>query len=811
MKMRAMNAIGKRALLTLLLGLAGGVTEAATVNYEKQVFPFLKDNCLPCHNKTTTKGDLNMETVDLMLVGGENGTGLVKGEGAKSLIYQAAAGEYDSEMPPNGNKVGAVALSSGQLALLKQWIDEGAHHAGRQEKVIVWEPLPLGFRPIYATAMTADGQYAAAARGNQVTVYHLPTGRVMTRLTDAGLIKAGLYQKPGVAHRDVVPALAFSPGGDRLVTGSYREAKVWRRSPAAAIAPGKPVAASKFKLAAAGADGVKLLEAASGAVLRELQHGAAVTAFALSPDDQRVASAGADHKIKLWEAATGKLLREIVGDWDTDQALAKAVRGADRTNLEMTWWTSEIQKAEKEVADLDARLKKAQELAGTAKTGLETATKDKTAKQEANQKAAAALNEVVAQIKAASAGDAAAEADPAAKAESKAEADPAAAELAKKQEALQAAATKAAEELKVAEETLQRAKAAVEDAAKEIAQVTQMKAVGAEQVVKAKAELETAKKAQAEATAAKEKASQAISAAAAGLSQLVFSPDGTQLAGLNAQGQLRAWAVASGRALPGPGSIKWGLSWTDERGPQVSSGVLMDPARSEWNLERTLGTGDGQSPITDRVNALSFSSDGKLLAIGSGEPSRSGDVSIWQMPTGTMTARFDEVHLDSVLALAFSPDGKQLATGAADKVMKALDVATGKVLKVFEGHTHHVLGVAWRADGRMLASAGADNVLKVWDAATGERRQNVAGWDKEVTAVTYLGGGDSMATASGDAKLRLISSAGAEVKQLAGAADFVHALSLSGEGRWLVAGGQDGVLRLWDVASGQVAQTFGVE
>jgi WD40 repeat protein len=623
----------------------------------------------------------------------------------------------------------------------------------------------------------------------------------------------------------VVPALAFSPDGERLVTGSYREAKVWRRSPAAGVAPAKPVAASKFKLVAAGADGVKLLEAASGAVLRELKHGAAVTAFALSPDDQRVASAGADHKIKLWEAATGKLLSEIVGDWDTEQALMKAVRGADRANLEVTWWTSEIQKAEKEVADLDARLKKAQELAGTAKTGLEAATKDKTAKQEADQKAAAALNEVMAQIKAAGAEAAAAGADEAAQTEPKAadagaekteakteaKAELVVAELTKKQEALQAAATQAAEALKVAEEALQRAKAAVEDAAKEIAQVTQMKAAGAEQVVKAKAALETAKKAQAEATAAKEKAGQAIGAAATGLSELVFSPDGSQLAGLNAQGQLRAWAVASGRALPGPGSIQWGLTWTDERGPQVSSGVLMDPARSEWKLERTLGTGDGQSPITDRVNALSFSSDGKLLAIGSGEPSRSGDVSIWQMPTGMMTARFDEVHLDSVLALAFSPDGKQLATGAADKVMKALDVATGKVLKVFEGHTHHVLGVAWRADGRMLASAGADNVLKVWDAATGERRQNVAGWDKEVTAVTYLGGGDAMATASGDAKLRLISSAGAEVKQLAGAADFVHALSLSGEGRWLVAGGQDGVLRLWDVASGQVAQTFPVE
>lgn len=789
MNMSAMTQPWKLAMVWI--GLGCGTAAAATVDYEKQVFPFLKDNCLPCHNKTTTKGDLNMETVDLMLVGGENGTGLNKGDGAKSLIYQAAAGEYDSEMPPMGNKVGAVALSSGQLALLKQWIDEGAHHAGRQEKVIVWEPLPAGFKPIYATAMTADGQYAAAARGNQVTVYHLPTGRVMTRLTDDGLIKAGLYQKPGVAHRDVVPALAFSPDGERLVTGSYREAKVWKRMGASAAAA-KPTVAAKFKLAAAGADGVSLLDAASGAVLREIKHGAAVTAFALSADGALVATCGADNKIKLWESATGKVMREISGDWATEQAMVKAVRVADRATLEVSWWTGEIQKAEKDVADLEARLKKAQELAGTAKTGLETATKDKTAKLEAKGKADAALSAVVEQIKALAEGTV----------------DEA---LNKKQEELQAAATKAADDAKLAEEGLVRAKAAIEDAANEIKQVTAMKAEGANRVTNAKATLETAKKAQVEAVAAKDQASKAHGAALTGLSQLVFSPDGGQLAGMTAQGSVRGWAVATGRALPLAGAVKWGLSWTDDRGPQVSSGIIADPSRAEWRLERTLGTGDGKSAITDRVNAMSFSSDGKVLAIGSGEPSRSGDVTLWEMPMGKMSARFDEVHLDSVLAVAFSPDGKHLATGAADKAMKVLEVASGKVMKVFEGHTHHVLGVSWRADGRLLASAGADNVVKVWDGATGERRQNVVGWDKEVTAVTYLGGGDSMATTSGDSKVRLISSAGAEVKQLAGAVDFVNALSLSSEGRWLVAGGQDGILRVWDVTSGQVAQTFGVE
>lgn len=767
---------------------------AATVDYEKQVLPFLKDNCLPCHNKTTTKGDLNMETVDLMLVGGENGPGLVKGNGAGSLIYQAAAGEYDSEMPPTGNKVGAVALTSGQLALLKQWLDEGAHHAGKQDKLIVWEPLPMGFRPIYATAMTGDGQFAAAARGNQVTVYHLPTGRVMTRLTDQALIKEGLYQKPGVAHRDVVPALAFSPDGQRLVTGSYREAKVWKRTPATSVSTViKPSPEAAFRLAPVGADGVALLDAAKGNKLREIKHGAKLTCFALSPDGQKVATCGEDRRIKIWESASGKELRALTGDWETEQALAKAIRSVDRANLEVTWWTSEIQRGDKEVAELDARLKKGQELAATAKPGLETASKDAATKQEAKAKAEAALKPIADQVKAAVEGseDAA---------------------LTKKLEELQAAVGKATEEVAAAQEALTRAQSAVADAAKEIELVTGMKTAAAKQVTEAKAKLEAAKLAQTAANESKTKAAKDQEAALSGIGQLVFSPDGSQLAGLTTQGQVKGWAVISGRALPMmSGGMKLALSWQDARGPQVSSGVLLDPVGGEWKLERTLGTGDGKSAISDRVNALSFSDDGTSLAVGSGEPSRSGDVTLWNLSTGQMSHQWDEVHLDSVLALAFSPDGLHLATGAADKVMKVLEIKTGKVVKVFEGHTHHVLGVAWRADGRVLASAGADNVVKVWDRASGERRQNVVGWDKEVTGLSYMGAADAIATSSGDAKVRLFTSAGAEVKQLAGAVDFVNSLSLSAEGRWLVAGGQDGVLRMWDIASGQVAQSFGVE
>ena len=195
-------------------------------------------------------------------------------------------------------------------------------------------------------------------------------------------------------------------------------------------------------------------------------------------------------------------------------------------------------------------------------------------------------------------------------------------------------------------------------------------------------------------------------------------------------------------------------------------------------------------------------------AIGSGEPSRSGDITLWDLATGKLTKNYEERHLDSVFALDFSPDGKLLASGGADKAVRITDLSTGKVVKVFEGHTHHVLGVSWRADGRLLASSGADNVVKIWDWTTGDRRKNVDGRDKEVTGIHYLGAADQFATSAGDNKLRLINSDGGEVKQLPGATSFLQALATTRNGDLVIGGDQDGNVRAWDVASAKEVAVF---
>src|SRR5204863_1555292 len=113
------------------------------------------------------------ETPATILKGGENGPAVVPGKSAGSLLLKAAAHEEKPFMPPKDNKVNAADFTSAQLALLKLWIDQGARGEVHGATPIAWLEQPPALDPIFALALTQDGQFAAAGRGNRIDVYHL--------------------------------------------------------------------------------------------------------------------------------------------------------------------------------------------------------------------------------------------------------------------------------------------------------------------------------------------------------------------------------------------------------------------------------------------------------------------------------------------------------------------------------------------------------------------------------------------------------------------------------------------------------------
>ena len=287
------------------------------VDFTREILPILRKNCLACHNARDADGELNLETPSTIAKGGESGVVVVPGNADKSQLMRHVRQIEKPFMPPRRNKVSAKKLTPRQLGLIRLWIDEGAKgEVPRVSQELNWRPLPAALTPIYTTAISPDGQYAACGRGNQIFVYHLPTRRLAARLADPGLAKGN--PAAAVAHRDVVQSLSFSPDGQTLASGGYRVAKLWRRQPASANEPlnllpgGEAVTAIGVALGQArvvvggSAGGVQAIDLQSTLSLwRDEIPGQAAAQLVVSPNGEKVAVLFADGRVRAWETATG--------------------------------------------------------------------------------------------------------------------------------------------------------------------------------------------------------------------------------------------------------------------------------------------------------------------------------------------------------------------------------------------------------------------------------------------------------------------------------------------------------------------------
>jgi WD40 repeat protein len=224
-----------------------------------------------------------------------------------------------------------------------------------------------------------------------------------------------------------------------------------------------------------------------------------------------------------------------------------------------------------------------------------------------------------------------------------------------------------------------------------------------------------------------------------------------------------------------------------------------------WKLAVDMEPAEPSKPPADRILALAFSPDGRILASGGGVPSRDGEILLWNAADGSLLREITGAHSDTVFDLAFTPDGSLLASAGADKFARVFDMKTGKLVKSFEGHTNHVLGVAWNRTGRTLATAGADDVIKVWSLESGQQIRTIPGFTKQATALRYVGYDASFAVAAGGVPVRLVAEGGAITRNFESAGAFMYDLSLSGDGQVLAAGGLDGTLRLWSIDGKSIA------
>ncbi|MHB1424185.1 MAG: sigma-70 family RNA polymerase sigma factor [Gemmataceae bacterium] len=222
---------------------------------------------------------------------------------------------------------------------------------------------------------------------------------------------------------------------------------------------------------------------------------------------------------------------------------------------------------------------------------------------------------------------------------------------------------------------------------------------------------------------------------------IAFSPDGRLVACGGEDHLIHVWDASNGKETrqikdvptggmslcfsPDSKALACGIAGKDRAKPALHLwDVASGKERTRFDV-RIQG-----SPYGTR---LAFSPDGRVLAFASGDQNPLL-VRLWDTASGKELCRYagpgDAGPNDRVLALTFSPDGKLVASSAVfhplfhhgqrASSVHVWEAATGRLLRRFEGHPSFVGSVVFSPDGLTVASGAGDSTILLWDI-TGRR------------------------------------------------------------------------------------------
>jgi WD40 repeat protein len=275
----------------------------------------------------------------------------VPGKADGSLLYHSASRTKAPKMPPKGEE----PLTPEELAIIKLWIDQGAKAPtgpSIKQKIIVGLP-PDNVKPVRALAVSPNKAAVAAGRGNQIHIYDAGSGAYIRSLIDPNL-KTPDGKAVKAAHLSLVEAMAYSPDGKWLVSGSFQEIAIWdivtgqlrQKIPGFAhLVVGVAFSLDSKYFAVVGGEPtvegeLKVFEVGSWKQIFDLKNGHSDTIYgvAFSPDNKMIATCSADKFIKVWELPGGKFVKSFEGHthhvldvgWTSDGKLL-ASAGGDNT------------------------------------------------------------------------------------------------------------------------------------------------------------------------------------------------------------------------------------------------------------------------------------------------------------------------------------------------------------------------------------------------------------------------------------------------------------------------------------------------
>ncbi len=180
-----------------------------------------------------------------------------------------------------------------------------------------------------------------------------------------------------------------------------------------------------------------------------------------------------------------------------------------------------------------------------------------------------------------------------------------------------------------------------------------------------------------------------------GVSSIAFSPDGSVLAS-GSTGERDGLEIFGARII----------MWDTATGEQI----------------HTLTT-------ESQVNALVFSSNGKMLASGEDWPHYA--IRLWDTATGTQTYTLTgrptpNVYKPFIQNVVFFAAGNMLISKSIDDTISVYDIDKLRLNRIFTELTEETFCATLSSDQQTLATGNIKKSIQLWDMATGKLKQSIA-------------------------------------------------------------------------------------
>ena len=205
----------------------------------------------------------------------------------------------------------------------------------------------------------------------------------------------------------------------------------------------------------------------------------------------------------------------------------------------------------------------------------------------------------------------------------------------------------------------------------------------------------------------------------------------------------------------------------------------------------------------DPVGTAVFSPDGNLLFTG--PPCRGYEQNgrIWDVATGKLMHVF-EVAVSDINLVAFSPDGRKILTGCSLQGAKLSDVITGSLIHSFY-HDRFVSTVMFSPDGSKILTGSEDYFARLWNTDTGNLIH------------TFEYAGEHQSAFNPDGTLVLISSGRCAKLWDVTTGNLIHSfkhdnnvysVAFNFDGSQVLTGSKDGTTKLWNTTTGDCIHTL---